>query len=39
MDFETIYNWFFKIAGVIDTMFFIAYTISQIIEWFKNKRA
>lgn len=38
MDFETIVDWVLKFAGVLDTMFFIAYAIGAVIDWFKNRK-
>lgn len=38
MDWGTIIDWFLKCAGVVDAMFFMAYVVTNIIDWFKNKR-
>lgn len=38
MNWETIIDWFLKFAGVLDAMFFIAYAVSNLIDWFKNRK-
>ena len=38
MDWNEIVDWFLKFAGVVDAMFFIAYSISNLIEWIRNRR-
>lgn len=38
MDFEKIIDMVLKVAGVLDGMFFIAYTIGQIIDYFRGKK-
>ena len=38
MDWNEIIDWFLKFAGVVDGMFFIAYSIGNLIEWIRNRR-
>ena len=38
MNWETMIDWFLKFAGVVDSMFFLAYLVGNVIDWFKNRR-
>lgn len=38
MDFDQFIEWVTKLAGLLDIMFFIAYSIVRFIDWVNEKR-
>ncbi len=38
MDFDFIIEQILKIAGLVDAVFFLAYAIDTLIQWFKGRK-
>ena len=36
MDWNDLIDWVLKFAGLVDAMFFVAYSISNLIDWIKT---
>ena len=38
MSWTEVTDWILRFAGLLDAMFFIAYSITSLIEWIVNRR-